>query len=129
MSAPQLSIVIVSFNTRADLERCLGSLSATAPAIPHEIVVVDNASADRSPDAVRAGWPHVTVIEQPGNTGFSAANNAGIRASSGDLVLLLNSDCVVPAGAVDRLVTRLAAHPQAAAAGPRLTDGAGRTEL
>jgi GT2 family glycosyltransferase len=125
----RLSILIVSFNTRADLERCLDSLFSTPPSVTHEIVVVDNASRDGSPDAVRARWPSVRVIQQPTNAGFSVANNAGIRASSGELILLLNSDCTVPAGAVDTLIARLAAAPEAAVAGPRLVDGAGRTEL
>jgi GT2 family glycosyltransferase len=129
MITPRLSIVIVSFNTRADLERCLESLFSAPPAIPHDVVVVDNASSDGSAGAVRARWPSVRVIEQSRNTGFSAANNAGIRSSDGEMVLLLNSDCVVPAGAVDTLLARLAAHPQAAVAGPRLIDAAGRTEL
>jgi GT2 family glycosyltransferase len=125
----RLSIVIVSFNTRADLERCLDSLFSTPPSVTHEIVVVDNASRDGSPDAVRARWPSVRVIQQATNAGFSAANNAGIRASSGELILLLNSDCTVPAGAVDTPIARLASAPDAAVAGPRLVDGAGRTEL
>jgi GT2 family glycosyltransferase len=124
-----LSVVIVSFNTRADLERCLESLFTAPPSVPHEIVVVDNASHDGSPDAVRTRWPSVHVIQQATNVGFSAANNAGIRASTGELILLLNSDCTVPAGAVDALLARLTASPEAAAAGPRLVDAAGRTEL
>lgn len=127
--SPRLSIIIVSFNTRGDLERCLGSLFAAPPFVPHEIVVVDNASHDGSPEAVRARWPSVHVIQQATNVGFSAANNAGIRASTGDLILLLNSDCTVAAGAVDTLIARLVASPEAAVAGPRLVDGAGRTEL
>lgn len=127
--SPRLSIIIVSFNTRADLERCLDSLFAAPPSVLHEIVVVDNASQDGSPDAVRTRWPSVQVIQQAANVGFSAANNAGIRASIGELILLLNSDCTVPAGAVDALIARLIASPQVAVAGPRLVDGAGRTEL
>lgn len=126
---PRLSIVIVSFNTRADLERCLESLVAAPPGVTHEIVVVDNASRDGSPDAVRARWPSVRVIEQATNQGFSAANNAGIRGSTGELTLLLNSDCLVPAGAIDALIARLTATPDAAVAGPKLVDGAGRPEL
>ena len=129
MTAPTLSIVIVSFNAKGDLERCLESLFASPPLLPHDIVVVDNGSTDGSPDAVRRRWAGVQVIAQARNTGFSAANNVGIRASAGQLVLLLNSDCVVPAGAIDTLVERLRAHPQAAVAGPRLVDGSGRTEL
>jgi GT2 family glycosyltransferase len=124
-----LSIVIVSFNTRLVLENCLESLDAGSIGIPHDITVVDNASADGSADAVRGRWPYVRVLAQPRNLGFAAANNVGIRATRGDLILLLNSDTVVPTGAVDALVKRLLAHPGAAAAGPRLADAGGRTEI
>ena len=72
----------MSYNTRADLERCLASLHARPPAVPHEIVVVDNASTDGSVEAARR-WPDVRVIEAGANLGFARANNVGIRASSG----------------------------------------------
>ena len=124
-----LSIIIVSFNASKDLGRCLESLHAPPAAIPHHVVVVDNASADGAPAMVRDRWPSVQVIEMGRNAGFAAATNAGIRATSGELVLLLNSDTIVPSGAIDRLVARLAAHPSAAAAGPRLVDAGGRPEL
>ena len=126
---PTLSIVIVSFNAREHLENCLQSLAASPPAIPHDIVVVDNASTDGSVAAVRARWPHTTIVEQRTNSGFAAGNNAGIRAGQGTLVLLLNSDTIVPPGAIDRLVGRLTAHPDAAVAGPRLVDADGVAEL
>lgn len=124
-----LSIVIVAFNARPDLERCLESLHAAPPAVPHDITVVDNASSDGGAAAVRARWPGVRVVALPENRGFAAGNNAGIRETRGELLLLLNSDTVVPRGAIDTLVRRLAAHPQAAAAGPRLVDGDGRAEI
>jgi N-acetylglucosaminyl-diphospho-decaprenol L-rhamnosyltransferase len=123
-----LTIVIVSFNAREDLARCLDSLQTAPPAIAHEIVVVDNASSDDSPDIVRAR-PDVRLIALDANLGFAAANNAAIRATQSDLVLLLNCDTIVPGGAIDRLVTTLHASPDAAAAGPRLVDGEGRPEL
>lgn len=129
VSPPDLSIVIVSYNARADLERCLRSLAHAPPATPHEVIVVDNGSPDRSAEAVRAGWPAVRLIAQTQNLGFAAGCNAGIRASRGELVLLLNSDTMVPAGALDRLVARLRAEPDAAVAGPRLVDAAGVPEL
>ena len=124
-----LSIVIVSYNARPDLERCLASLTDHPPALPHDIVVVDNASSDDSVTAVRRGWPDVQVIAQPANAGFAHANNTGIRATAGGLILLLNSDTLVPPGAIDRLVARLLAVPGAAAAGPRLVDDDGRVEI
>lgn len=124
-----LSIVIVSYNARAHLENCLASLATAPPRTPHEILVVDNASTDGSAAAVRDGWPGVRLIALEQNRGFAAGNNVGIRAAAGTLVLLLNSDTVVPPGAIDALIARLQAHPLAAAAGPRLVDAAGRAEL
>jgi GT2 family glycosyltransferase len=129
MSGLQLSIIIVSFNTRADLERCIESVTAAPPAATHEILVVDNASHDGSVDAVRQRWPSVRLLELPRNVGFAAANNAGIKVTSGELVLLLNSDTIVPEGALDALIERLRAEPDAAVAGPRLIDGTGKVEL
>lgn len=124
----RLSIVIVSFNARAHLVKCLESLRAAPPATSHTIVVVDNASTDGSADAARE-FPSVRVIAMGRNAGFAAANNAGIRGSTGDLVLLLNSDTIVPPGAIDRLVNRLLADTTVGIAGPRLVDGDGRAEL
>ena len=125
---PTLCIVIVSFNARGELERCLASLHAPAPALVHEIVVVDNASTDGSAASARR-WPDVRVIESAANIGFARANNIGIRAGAAPFLLLLNPDTIVPAGAVDRLVDYLVAHPDAAVVGPRLVDSEGRAEL
>jgi GT2 family glycosyltransferase len=122
-----LSIVIVSYNARDDLARCLDSLSVSPPAASHEVLVVDNASGDGSPEAARARG--VRVLDAGSNLGFARANNLGIRGTAGELVLLLNSDTIVPPGSVDRLIERLRLVPEAAAAGPRLVDGDGRTEL
>lgn len=124
-----LSIVIVAFNARVDLERCLESLHAAPPSIPHDITVVDNASSDGGVAAVQARWPAVRTVVLGENRGFAAGNNAGIRATAGDLLLLLNSDTIVPPGAIDTLVRRLVADAEAAAAGPRLVDGDGRVEI
>jgi GT2 family glycosyltransferase len=128
---PAVSIVIVTFNVREDLARCLDSLTSRSSAAVHEIVVVDNASTDGSAAAVRQRWPAVRVVALPRNAGFAAANNAGIRAASSGarFVLLLNPDTVVPQGAVDRLIARLEAVPEAAVAGPRLVNAEGLPEL
>jgi len=123
-----LAIVIVSYNAKDDLLACLRSLREAPPRVSHDIVVVDNASDDGSADAAR-GVPGVRVIALDGNGGFAAANNVGIRATQSALVLLLNSDTIVPAGAIDALVARLRAVPEAGAAGPRLVDGGGEPEL
>ena len=126
---PRLSIVIVSFNARAEIEACLQSLVAHKPAIDHEILVVDNASSDDTVDVVRDRWPGVRLFEAGENVGFSRANNIGIRHSFGELVLLLNGDTIVPRGALDALVTVLDRRRDVAIVGPRLVDEHGRAEL
>ena len=123
-----VSIIIVSFNARPDLERCLGSLQAAPPSASHEMLVVDNGSTDGSAEAARR-WPNVILLELGANLGFARANNAGIRASRGTNILLLNSDTIVPAGAIDRLIAALDRDPSVAVVGPRLVDGTGRAEL
>lgn len=125
----RLAIVIVSFNARRDLQACLRSLHAAPPALEHVIVVVDNDSSDGSANAVRTAWPDVRVVEMGRNTGFATASNAGIRSCDSDLVLLLNSDTIVPPLAIDRLAAALEGDAAAAAAGPRLVDPDGKAEL
>jgi N-acetylglucosaminyl-diphospho-decaprenol L-rhamnosyltransferase len=125
---PRLSIIIVSYNARADLIKCLASLHDAPPSMPYEIIVVDNQSSDDSAAAARQS-AGVTVIESGSNLGFARANNLAIRSSTGGLILLLNSDTVVPAGAIDRLVAELDRRPDAAVVGPRLVDDRGRAEL
>jgi GT2 family glycosyltransferase len=124
-----VAIVIVSYNARDDLARALASLDASPPAVSSEVVVVDNASRDGSAGMVRERWPGVRVIEAGGNLGFSRANNLGIRATQSQFVLLLNSDTVVPRGAIDLLVAEMHAHPEAGVVGPRLVGIDGRLEI
>jgi len=124
----RVSIIIVSFNAAADLERCLASLHATPPSTAHDVVVVDNGSTDASV-AVARKWEGVRVVDVGSNVGFARANNMGMRESRGDAILLLNSDTIVPAGAIDRLIGELDGDPDVAIVGPRLVDGAGRAEL
>jgi GT2 family glycosyltransferase len=123
-----LSIIIVSYNTRGDLERCLASIEQAPPSTSFQIIVVDNASSDGSAEAARA-VRGVRVIESPINGGFAAANNTGIRASEGTNLVLLNSDTLMRPGALDVLLGQLERHPDVAIVGPRLVDGSGRAEL
>jgi hypothetical protein len=123
-----LDVVIVSFNTRQDTLACLASLHAAPPRALGTIFLVDNASSDGSVDAIRAAWPAVDVIALAQNVGFGAANNVALRRSTATVALLLNSDTIVPAGAIDALVSRLETTG-ATAIGPRLVDDTGRPEL
>jgi GT2 family glycosyltransferase len=124
-----LDVIIVSFNCRDVLDGCLRSLASAPPRRPHRIVVVDNGSTDGTPAHVRAHYPHVTVLTPGRNAGFAAANNLAIRATNGELVLLLNPDTVVKANAIDRLCDALESSSGAGVAGPRIVDGNGRAEL
>jgi N-acetylglucosaminyl-diphospho-decaprenol L-rhamnosyltransferase len=126
---PRLSIIIVTYNSTADVDACLGSLVQHPPSTDHEIVVVDNASTDGTAATVRARWHGVRVIDSAVNVGFARANNVGIRQTLGSLILLLNPDTSAPAGALDTLVSALDARPDVAVTGPRLVDAQGRAEL
>ena len=124
-----VSIVIVTYNAKVCAAACLRSLSEAPPAIPHDITIVDNASTDGLLQMVEADWPTVNRVDMGRNAGFAAANNAGIRASTGTCILLLNSDTIVRAGAIDTLVAALDADSGVAIAGPRIVDGDGEPEL
>ena len=125
----RLSIVIVTYNSKGDLENVLRSLTQPAPEVDHDVVVVDNASTDGTPAYLRERWPGIGVIASEANVGFAKANNLAVRATVSELVLLLNPDTIVPPGVVDRLVSTLDTRRDVAIVGPRIVDGQGRAEL
>ena len=127
--SPRLSIVIVTFNSRTHIDQCLASLVQHPPRVGCEIVVVDNCSPDGTAATIRARWRDVPVIEAGDNLGFARANNLGIRRTSGELILLLNPDTIVPPHAIDALVAAIDARPDVAITGPRLVDDQGHAEL
>jgi N-acetylglucosaminyl-diphospho-decaprenol L-rhamnosyltransferase len=127
MAAPQMAVVVVSYNTRDDLVACLRSLSLVT--CPVEVVVVDNASRDGSAAAARGERPDAKVLENRTNEGFGRACNQGWRASSAPLVLFLNSDAEVTAGAVEALCAVLEARPEVGIVGPRTVGEDGRVQL
>lgn len=129
MSAPDLSILIVNWNTRDDLLACLGSLRAAAIARAHEIVVVDNASDDGSAEAVLTGFPAVRLIQAGRNLGFAGGNNLALHEAQGAYLLLLNPDTLVAPGQLEAMVTYLDAHPAVGIVGPRLLYGDGSFQL
>lgn len=125
-----LAIIIVTYNSREEIDPCLQSLVGHTAPFTTSVTVVDNASPDGTAGHVRQKWsPHVRVIDAGGNVGFSRANNLGIRATDSEYVLLLNPDTVAPPGAIQTLVRGLASHPDAAIAGARLLGPTGFPEL
>jgi N-acetylglucosaminyl-diphospho-decaprenol L-rhamnosyltransferase len=118
-----LSIIIVNWNVKELLRSCLASLSDERRLLPHltsEIIVVDSASSDGSPEMVRQEFPHVRLIASDKNLGYAGGNNAGVAAGHGRYLFLLNPDTVVKPGALAELVGYLDAHPTVGALGPQL---------
>lgn len=120
-----LSVIIVSWNTRALLERCLHSLSEIKLAGPFEIIVVDNASSDGSVEMVRERFPSARIIANAENLGFARANNLGIQAARGRYLLLLNPDTEVPPETLPVLIRFMESHPEVGVVGPKLVNGQG----
>lgn len=121
-----ISAVVVNWNTRELLARCLQSLRANAPSTRTlDIIVVDNGSADGSAESVRSDWPQVRLIANARNEGFTRANNRAIRTTTSPYLLLVNADAFVSPGCIDQLLARLEADPRAGVAAPRLVYGDG----
>lgn len=123
---PDLSVVIVSWNTRDLLAGCLESVQQSDPAT--EVIVVDNASEDGSPQMVREHFPNVQLIQPGENTGFSKGNNLGMQAAHSQYILLLNSDTVVLDEALPTLTSYLDSHPEVGLVGPQLLNADGTVQ-
>ncbi len=115
-----VSVIIVSWNTRDILRDCLQSVYAQTHQIRFEVIVVDNASGDGSADMVRREFPEVVLIANTDNRGFAAANNQGLAVAHGRYCLLLNSDTIALDGALDKTTAFADAHPRAAVIGCRV---------
>lgn len=99
---------------------CLRGLHKFAPEKRHEIIVVDNASGDDTPEVVRREFPNVRVIVSPKNTGFGPGSNMGMREARGRYVLIMNPDIVIMDDALDRLVDYMDRNPDVGMVGPQL---------
>jgi len=107
----EVSVVIVSFNTRKRTLACVRSVLAHPPADGTEVVVVDNDSHDGSAAALEEAFPGIAVVRSGGNLGFARAVNLGAASGSGEYLLLLNPDTVVRPGALAALLEYARAHP------------------
>ena len=124
-----ISVIIVSWNAKLYLLDCLHSLSGNA-ASQHsmEIIVVDYASSDGSPEAVCQQFPDVRLIRNNDNFGFAKANNIGIGISHGEYICLINSDVVVKEGCFDNMIAYMDDHPEIGILGPRILDKHGNIQ-
>ena len=117
---PQVSVVIVSFNTRELLRECINTLDRESSGVTYETIVVDNASRDGSADMVAADFPNVRLVRSDKNLGFAAANNLGFAEAGGKYVVLLNSDAFLKHDALRISVERMNKSPQVGLAGAQL---------
>jgi len=130
----ELAIIIVSWNVRDLLRRCLESVYRSAEALAREpeVIVVDNASSDGSVEMVREAFPQVRLIANRENVGFTAANNQGIRAlclpSGPRFFLFLNPDTEVAPDALPSMLDYMAQHPEVGVLGPMLLNPDGTVQ-
>lgn len=120
MKQLDVSIIIVSWNTRDVLRNCLRSIYEQGGKTHFDVVVIDNGSTDGSAKIVRNEFSQVTLVENLDNKGFAAANNQGISIAKGRYILLLNSDTIILDKAIAKAVSFADAHPNAAVVGCRV---------
>jgi hypothetical protein len=131
---PDLSIVLLTWNGRELVERCLESIErevrgrTDAGRIETETIVVDNGSTDGTSERVEARFPWAERVRLPHNRGFAGGNNAGLARARGRHVALLNDDTVLLHDALERCVRHLDAHPDVGAVGPQLLHPDGRKQ-
>ena len=124
MTAPRVSVIIISYQVRDLLRSCLQSL-LVQPGVEVEWIVVDNCSTDGSAEMVEHEFPAVRLIRNATNVGFSRANNQALAVANGEYLALINPDTESPPGALAACVAAFARHPEAAVVGLSLanTDG------
>ena len=126
---PELSVLIVNWNTREMTLECLRSLYAETRETDFECILVDNGSHDGSAEAIAQEFPQVRLMAESENHGFAKANNLAAEVARGEYVLLLNSDTVVLDGAIDRLMAFARANPDAKVWGGRTVFGDGSLNI
>ena len=124
---PDITVIIVNFNSGPHLAECLSSLDAGLTGFNWEVVVVDNASTDSSEatvakESVDSGTRRVRLVRLPTNTGFAAAANHGARAAASGRLLFINPDCLATPGFLEPLLQELDTNPRCAAVAPCVTN-------
>ncbi|MEW9699969.1 glycosyltransferase family 2 protein [Paenibacillus sp. SI8] len=115
-----LSIIIVNYNTRELTLQCVDSVFASGTSYTSEVIVIDNASRDKTVEAIVERFPTVTCIENVQNVGFSKANNQGMKIAKGRYILLLNSDTVVESDTFEVMLQFMDVHKNVGASGCKI---------
>jgi len=125
----KLSIVIICWNDLRVIQDCLRSIYEGTHTTDFEVIVSDNGSTDGSIEFIHQNYPKARVVENRANLGFAKGNNAGIRASHGEYVLILNPDTIIHSGALDKFVAFADRHPEAGAFGCRVLNADGTYQI
>ncbi len=120
-----LSIIIVSWNTKEFLLSCVGSVFESGPGVSREVIVVDNGSQDGSGTEVKEMFPLIRLVENERNLGFAKAVNQGLQMAAGRYILLLNPDTQMKRGTIERFVSFMDLHPETGVAGAQLLNSDG----
>ena len=123
-----ISVAIVSYNTRELLRECLRSLQEHSAGANLEIIVIDNASHDGSAPMVREEFPDVQLMQSAHNSGYGVANNRALAKARGEFVWILNSDTTIESGAMATMLDWMHQHPRCGAIGTRLILADGSTQ-
>jgi len=115
-----LSIIIISYNTKDLLKKCLLSIEKTINDYSYEIIIVDNASKDGTIEMIKNEFPQVHLVINNNNIGFAKANNYGIQLSKGRFILLLNSDATLHTNCLNKMIKFMERQKNAAALGPKI---------
>ena len=125
----ELTVLIVSYNAKFHLKKCLRSLYDETSHRPLEVIVVDNASTDGSLSMATRDFPEIVAIGSPDNLGFAGGNNLGMRKAKGQYLLLLNNDAFVKPGAVDTMLRIMKERPDIGVLGPLLRNEDGSVQI
>ncbi len=128
-SESDLSIIIVNFNVKPLLNKCLNSIFNFQTGLKFEVIVVDNHSEDQSAEMVKGCFPNVCLIENLENLGFSSACNQGIKSSRGRYLLFLNPDTEFTAGGISEMIKFMDSNPSIGVCGPKMVDPEGKIQF
>ncbi len=127
--AMDLSIIIVTYNSKKFIQRCINSLLASLPNLAREIIVVDNASQDGSIDLVRKDFPEIKLISNIRNLGYAKACNQGIKEAKGRYIFILNPDTGLSEGSLEGMIKFMDEHHRYGILGPKLLDKDGKMQF
>lgn len=125
LRSPDLSVIVVNYNTAHLLDRCLKALGKACEGLSLELVIVDNASRDESASYIRDHFPWATLIANAANVGFGRANNQAVQVCTAPFILLLNADAYVYPDAIRQSLEHMAKEPRCGVLGAHLVDEAG----